>query len=172
MPDSFETPWTVDLQAPLSMGFPRQYYSGLSFPSLRDPSTPGIKSMSSALAGGFFTTEPPGKPLHHLIYLRIYLILLALSTLVSPVYSLYLWFCFNFVFVFFLICFVFWILHISEIIQYLSFSVCLFLFSIIPLMSIHVVTIDRFPYLLYLNNIPLCVWHSFVLILYWSILDL
>ena len=24
---------------------------------------PGIKRMSTALAGGFFTTEPPGKPL-------------------------------------------------------------------------------------------------------------
>ena len=31
----FVTPWTVALQAPLSMGFPRQeYWSGLPFPSL------------------------------------------------------------------------------------------------------------------------------------------
>ena len=26
---------------------------------------PGIKPMSPALAGGFFTTEPPGKPTYH-----------------------------------------------------------------------------------------------------------
>ena len=30
--------------------------------SSRDLPDPGIKSMSPALAGGFFTTEPPGKP--------------------------------------------------------------------------------------------------------------
>ena len=53
-------------QALLSMGFPRQeYWSGLPFTSLRDLPNPGIKPMSLAslaLAGGFFTTEPPGKP--------------------------------------------------------------------------------------------------------------
>jgi len=42
------------------MGFPRQeYWSGLPFPSLPYP---GIKPASPALVGGFFTTEPPGKP--------------------------------------------------------------------------------------------------------------
>ena len=47
----------------LSMGFPRQEcWSGLPFPSPGDLPTPGIKSKSSALAGGFFTTESPGKP--------------------------------------------------------------------------------------------------------------
>ena len=51
-------------QASLSMGFPRQeYWSGLLLPSLADLSDPGIKSTSPALAGGFFTTEPPEKPL-------------------------------------------------------------------------------------------------------------
>ena len=45
------------------MEFPRQgYRSGLPFPSLEDLPNPGIKPMSPALAGGFFTTEPPGKP--------------------------------------------------------------------------------------------------------------
>ena len=63
MPDSFGALWTVARQAPLSMGFPRQeYWSGLPFPSPGDLSDPGIKSMSPALAGRFFTTEPPGKP--------------------------------------------------------------------------------------------------------------
>ena len=34
MSDSFVAPWTVGLQAPLSMGFPRQeYWSGLPFSS-------------------------------------------------------------------------------------------------------------------------------------------
>ena len=59
----FETPWTVAHQAPLSMGFPRQeYWSGLPSPFPGDLTDPGIKPASSALAGGFFTTEPPGNP--------------------------------------------------------------------------------------------------------------
>ena len=57
------TPWTIADQAPLSMGFPRQeYWSGLPFPSLGDLPDPGIEPVSTALADGFFTTEPPGKP--------------------------------------------------------------------------------------------------------------
>ena len=44
-------------------GFPRQkYWSGLLFPIPGDFLDPRIKSESPALAGGFFTTEPPGKP--------------------------------------------------------------------------------------------------------------
>ena len=63
MSDSFATSWTVDHQAPLSMGFPRQeYWSGLPFPSLGDLPNPGIELVSPALAGGFFFSEPPGKP--------------------------------------------------------------------------------------------------------------
>ena len=59
----FATPWTVAHQAPLSMEFSRQeYWSGLPFPSPRDLPNPGIEPMSPALAGGFFTTMPPGKP--------------------------------------------------------------------------------------------------------------
>ena len=55
------TPWTVAHQAPLSIGFPRQeYWSGLPFPPSEDLSNPGIEP-TSALVGGFFTTEPPGK---------------------------------------------------------------------------------------------------------------
>ena len=61
----FATLWTVAGQAPLSMGFPRQeYWTGLPFPPLGDLPNPGIEPASSAspaLAGGFFTTEPPGK---------------------------------------------------------------------------------------------------------------
>ena len=59
------TPWIVDLQAPLSMGFSRQeYWSGLPFLPPGDLPNPGIKATSPALASGFFTTEPAGKPLH------------------------------------------------------------------------------------------------------------
>jgi len=45
------------------MGFPRQeYWSGLPFPSLGNFPDPGVEPGSPALAGGFFTAEPPGKP--------------------------------------------------------------------------------------------------------------
>ena len=54
------TPWAVDCQAPLSVGFPRQEnWSGPSFPSPGDCPNPGIRPMSFALAGRFFTTAPP-----------------------------------------------------------------------------------------------------------------
>ena len=49
-------------QAPLSTGFSRQeYWSGLPFPPPGDLPDSGIEHASPALAGGFFTTEPPGK---------------------------------------------------------------------------------------------------------------
>ena len=61
----FGTPWNVALQAPLSMGFSRQEYWGrLPFPPPEDLLNPGIEPAalaSPALAGGFLTTEPPGK---------------------------------------------------------------------------------------------------------------
>ena len=57
-------PCTVACQAPLSMGFPRQEsWHGLPFPSPGDLPDPGIQLSSPALAGGFLTTEPPGKPI-------------------------------------------------------------------------------------------------------------
>jgi len=40
----------------------QEYWSGLPFPSPGDLPDPGIKPASPALVGGFFTTEPPGKP--------------------------------------------------------------------------------------------------------------
>ena len=59
----FATSWTVAHQAPLSMIFSRQeYWSGLPFPSPGDLPNPGIEPAYPALAGGFFTTELPGKP--------------------------------------------------------------------------------------------------------------
>ena len=62
----FATLRTVARQAPLSMGFSRQeYWSGLPFPppgDLPEPRTELTSSVFSALADGFSTTEPPGKP--------------------------------------------------------------------------------------------------------------
>ena len=59
----FVTLWTVIHQAPLSLGFSMQkYLSELPFPPPRDLPNPRIEPGSPALAGGFFTTEPPGKP--------------------------------------------------------------------------------------------------------------
>ena len=53
-------------QAPLSMGLYRQeYWSGLPFPPPGDLPNPGMETASPAppaLAGGFFTAEPPEKP--------------------------------------------------------------------------------------------------------------
>ena len=62
----FATPWTVAHQAPPSMEFSRQeYWSGFPFSFPGDLPDPGIEPRSPAapeLSGGFFTTEPPGKP--------------------------------------------------------------------------------------------------------------
>ena len=60
------TPWTIACQAPLSMEFPGQEYChGLPFPSPGDLPHPGIEPTSPAspaLASGFFTIKPRGKP--------------------------------------------------------------------------------------------------------------
>ena len=64
----FVAPGTVAHQAPLSMEFSREEYcSGLPFYIPGDLPKPGIEPVSLALAGGFFTTMPPGK-------LKIYLV--------------------------------------------------------------------------------------------------
>ena len=69
-------PWTIVHQAPLSMGFNRQkYWSGFPFPSPGDLPMPGIEHMSPAspiLAGGFFNTDLPGKPLMVVVVIRKY----------------------------------------------------------------------------------------------------
>ena len=39
----------------------QEYWSGLLFPSPEDLPNPGTEPVSPALAGGFFTAEPPGK---------------------------------------------------------------------------------------------------------------
>ena len=50
---SFETPWTIAHQAPLSVGFSRQaYWSVLPFPSPEDLLDAEIKPVSPALQVG------------------------------------------------------------------------------------------------------------------------
>ena len=72
----FATPLTVALQAPLSMEFSKQeYWSGLPFSPPGDLTNSGIEpesSLSPALAGGFFITDPPRlfcRKLRYLIFL-------------------------------------------------------------------------------------------------------
>ena len=66
----FLTPWTVACQAPLSMEFSRQEYrSGQPFSTpgnLPDPGIEPVSLVSSALAGGFFTT------IHHFSEEKLY----------------------------------------------------------------------------------------------------
>ena len=58
------------------MGFSKQeYWSGLPFLSPGDLPDPRIKFVSPALAGRFFTTEPPGKPVSFCKYQYMMMIL-------------------------------------------------------------------------------------------------
>ena len=55
------TPWTITLQAPLSMEFSRQeYWSGQPYPSPGDLPNPEIKTV---LQADSLPSEPPGKPI-------------------------------------------------------------------------------------------------------------
>ena len=62
MSDSFETPWTVAHQTPLSVEFSRQEdWSGLPFPAPGDLPEPGIKPGFPPLQADGSLSEPPGK---------------------------------------------------------------------------------------------------------------
>ena len=68
MSDSFVTSWTVALQAPLSIAFPRQeYWSGEPFPSPGDLTNPGIEPRSPALQADSFLSKPPGKHYYYFV---------------------------------------------------------------------------------------------------------
>ena len=56
----FATLWTIALQAPLSMGSSRQYWSGFPFPSPGDLPHPRTKLGSPALQADSLLSEPPG----------------------------------------------------------------------------------------------------------------
>ena len=71
MPNTSATTWTVAHQAPLSMGFSRQeYQKGLPFPTPGNLPEPGIEHTSPALAGRFYTTEPPRKFIENCFHLN------------------------------------------------------------------------------------------------------
>ena len=50
--------------SPIRGNFQQEYWSGLVCPPPGNLPDPGIQSASPALAGRFFTTEPPGKTLN------------------------------------------------------------------------------------------------------------
>ena len=65
------TPWTVAQQAPLSMGFSRQEsWSGLPCPAPLGIFPTRDGTWVSCIAGAFFTTEPPGRPVCHTVGVR------------------------------------------------------------------------------------------------------
>ena len=65
----FAAPGTIAYQAPLTMGFSRQEWSGLPFPSPGDRPNPEIKpdllhcKQSPSLQADSLPTEPLGKPI-------------------------------------------------------------------------------------------------------------
>ena len=61
----FATPWTITYQAPLTMGFSRQEWSGLPFPPPGDLPDPGIELRSPALQADTLLSEPPGNKFIH-----------------------------------------------------------------------------------------------------------
>ena len=74
------TPQTIANQAPLSMRFAQQeYWNGLPFPSPGIFPTQGsnlhcLQVLSPALAGGFLTAKPPGKPKLHMTGIGIFIL--------------------------------------------------------------------------------------------------
>lgn len=51
--------------------------------------------------------------------------------------------------------------NINDVIQYLSFSVCLISHSIMPSRSTYIVIYGRISFFLWLNNIPVCIYCIF-----------
>ena len=60
----FVTSWTVAHQAPLPLGFSRQYWSGWPHPPLQGSFQPRSQTHASCIScmGKFFPAEPRGKP--------------------------------------------------------------------------------------------------------------
>ena len=73
---TLETPRTVACQAPLSMGFSRQYWSGLPHRPLADLPDPGSNLQFYVLhwQAGSLPLAPPGKPsvTHKCVYVCMY----------------------------------------------------------------------------------------------------
>ena len=69
----FVTLWIVAHQALLTMGSPRhEYWSGLLCLPPGHLPDPGIELVSPALQADSLSTEPPRKPLEHLLYAKHY----------------------------------------------------------------------------------------------------
>ena len=69
----FATPWTVDHQAPLSVGFSRQEYgSGLPCPPPGYLPNPGVESRSPALQADSLPVEPPRKLVYRNVIVFVY----------------------------------------------------------------------------------------------------
>ena len=62
MPNSLQPPGTVVIQTSVHGIFKARILEWVPISSCRGSSQPRIEHASPALAGGFFTTEPPGKP--------------------------------------------------------------------------------------------------------------
>ena len=67
----FEILWTIACQAALSMGFSRQYRSGLPFPSPGDLPNPEIEAGSPAFQADALTSEPPGKSSNRILLFSV-----------------------------------------------------------------------------------------------------
>ena len=71
------------------MGFDRQeYWRELPFPSPEDLPDPGIETaspVSPVLAGGFFTTEPPGKLRQLVTIVKINNYLAGSTAMIKPI---------------------------------------------------------------------------------------
>ena len=78
--------WTVAHQAPPSVGFSRQeYWSGLPFTPPEDLPDPGIEPCISCFAGGLLITQPPGKPIAHLVITHTHKIPHRVDVAISPI---------------------------------------------------------------------------------------
>ena len=66
--------WTQELWLPGPRAQAQQFWPrGLTPSSMWDPPGPGIEPMPPALPGRFFTTEPPGKPLHDFLLVHSFI---------------------------------------------------------------------------------------------------
>ena len=71
--DCFVIPWTVVHHAPLSMGISQaRILDRVAISFSRRSSRASARTLVSCTAGGFFTTEPPGKPIYGDIYNKVH----------------------------------------------------------------------------------------------------
>ena len=89
MSSSFETPWTIAHQAPLSMGFPRQeYWSGSPFPSPGESSQPrdGICICLMHWQAGSSPLRHQGSPKTCLVWINSFNFCLFEKVIICPLF--------------------------------------------------------------------------------------